>query len=43
MTATSAGLAAAACLEVAAARRVELIMPGNPRCGCEPWLVSRQC
>jgi hypothetical protein len=43
MTATSAGLAAAACLEVAAARRVELIMPGNPRRGYEPWLVSRRC
>ena len=43
MTTRSVGLPAVACQEMAAARRVHLITSGNPRCGCEPWLVSGRC
>jgi hypothetical protein len=43
MTILSAGQAAAACLAVATAWHVQLITPGNPRCGCEPGPVSGQC
>jgi hypothetical protein len=41
MTVTWAGLAAAACLEVAAGWRAETVTPGNPGCGYELWAVSR--
>jgi hypothetical protein len=43
MITRSAGQAAAARPAMTAAWRAELITSGNPRCACEPWLVSGRC